>query len=129
MAFTSKEPLISTPDDSDLPRVEDININNEKEIDNIENQMNADSETEIDNIEQYVNDLEKKGVKVDTTEMSDKKFPESLVGPKTGNGVVLQLTGWKEGPFDATYEGCDRLCEKYTQNPKLKLIVGNQLKK
>ena len=84
---------------------------------------------EIDNIEQYVNDLEKKGVKVDTTEMSDKKFPESLVGPKTGNGVVLQLTSWKEGPFDATYEGCDRLCEKYTQNPKLKLIVGNQLKK
>ena len=76
-----------------------------------------------------MNDLEKKGVKVDTTEMSDKKFPESLVGPKTGNGVVLQLTGWKEGPFDATYEGCDRLCEKYTQNPKLKLIVGNQLKK
>ena len=68
-------------------------------------------------------------MKVDTTEMSDKKFPESLVGPKTGNGVVLQLTGWKEGPFDATYEGCDRLCEKYTQNPKLKLIVGNQLKK
>ena len=61
--------------------------------------------------------------------MSDKKFPESLVGPKTGNGVVLQLTGWKEGPFDATYEGCDRLCEKYTQNPELKLIVGNQLKK
>ena len=75
-----------------------------------------------------LNDLEKKGVKVDTSEMSDKKFPESLVGPKTGNGVVLQLTGWKEGPFDATYDGCERLCEKYTQNPKLKLVAGNQLK-
>ena len=73
--------------------------------------------------------LNLKGIKIDTTEMSDKKFPEALVGPKTGNGVVLQLTGWKEGPFDATYEGCDRLCEKYTQNPKLKLIAGNQLKK
>mgnify|MGYP003345287821 CR=1 FL=1 len=70
-----------------------------------------------------------KGVKVDTSEMSDKKFPEALVGPKTGNGVVLQLTGWKEGPFDTSYDGCERLCEKYTQNPKLKLVAGNQLKK
>ena len=84
---------------------------------------------EIDNIEQYVENLEKKGVKVDTSEMSDKKFPEALVGPKTGNGVVLQLTGWKEGPFDTSYEGWERLCEKYTQNPKLKLVAGNQLKK
>ncbi len=84
---------------------------------------------EIDNIEQYVENLEKKGIKVDTSEMSDKKFPEALVGPKTGNGVVLQLTGWKEGPFDTSYDGCERLCEKYTQNPKLKLVAGNQLKK
>ena len=84
---------------------------------------------EIDNIEQYVENLEKKGVKVDTSEMSDKKFPEALVGPKTGNGVVLQLTGWEEGPFDTSYDGCERLCEKYTQNPKLKLVAGNQLKK
>ena len=84
---------------------------------------------EIDNLEQYVLDLEKKGVRVDTSEMSDKRFPEALVGPRTGNGVVLQLTGWKEGPFDATFDGCERLCEKYTQNPKLKLIAGNQLKK
>ena len=84
---------------------------------------------EIDNIEQYVENLEKKGVKVDTSEMSDKKFPEALVGSKIGNGVVLQLTGWKEGPFDTSYDGCERLCEKYTQNPKLKLVAGNQLKK
>ena len=84
---------------------------------------------EIDNIEQYVENLAKKGVKVDTSEMSDKKFPEALVGPKTGNGVVLQLTGWKEGPFDTSYDGCERLCKKYTQNPKLKLVAGNQLKK
>jgi len=52
-----------------------------------------------------------------------------LVGPKVGNGVVLQLTGWKAGPFDATYEGCDRLCKKYSQNPKLNLLAGNQLPK
>ena len=83
---------------------------------------------EIDDIEQYVQDLEKKGVRVDKGEMSDKKYPEALVGPKTGNGVVLQLTGWKEGPFDATHEGCERLCEKYSQNPKLSLKEGNQLK-
>ena len=84
---------------------------------------------EIDNIEQYVENLAKKGVKVDTSEMNDKKFPEALVGPKTGNGVVLQLTGWKEGPFDTSYDGCERLCKKYTQNPKLKLVAGNQLNK
>ena len=83
---------------------------------------------EIDDIEQYVKELEKKGVRVDKGEMSDKTFPEALVGPKTGNGVVLQLTGWKKGPFDSTYEGCERLCEKYSQNPKLNLKAGNQLK-
>ena len=84
---------------------------------------------EIDDIDNYIADLKKKGVKIDTTDMIDKKYPEALVGPKVGNGVVLQLTGWREGPFDSTFEGCDRLCEKYSQNPKLKLIVGNQLKK
>ena len=83
---------------------------------------------EIDNIEEYVKKLEKRGVKVDKSEISDKKYPEALVGPRTGNGVVLQLTGWKEGPFEPTFDGCERLCEKYTQNPKLRLVQGNQLR-
>ncbi len=84
---------------------------------------------EIDDIEEYVRELEAKGVRVDKTEMADTDYQEALVGPKTGNGVVLQLTGWKAGPFDATYEGCERLCGKYSQNPKLNLLAGNQLKK
>lgn len=84
---------------------------------------------EIDSIEEYVAELEEKGVKVDRTEMADEEYQEALVGPKTGNGVVLQLTGWKTGPFDATYEGCERLCRKYSRNPKLNLLAGNQLPK
>jgi len=84
---------------------------------------------EIDDIEEYVRELEAKGVKVDKTEMADEEYQEALVGPKAGNGVVLQLTGWRAGPFDATYEGCERLCGKYSQNPKLNLLAGNQLKK
>ena len=84
---------------------------------------------EIDDIDTFVKKLEAKGTRVDKSEMNDQKFPEALVGPKTGNGVVLQLTGWKEGPFDATYDGCERLCEKYSQNSKLKLTKGIQLKR
>ena len=84
---------------------------------------------EIDDIEEYVAGLEAKGVKLDKTEMADEDYQEALVGPKTGNGVVLQLTGWKAGPFDATYDGCERLCGKYSQNPKLNLLAGNQLAK
>lgn len=84
---------------------------------------------EIDDIEEYVRDLEAKGVRVDKSEMADEDYQEALVGPRTGNGVVLQLTGWKAGPFDATYDGCDRLCQKYSQNPKLNLLAGNQLPK
>ena len=84
---------------------------------------------EIENIEEYVSMLESKGVRVDKTEMADEDYQEALVGPKVGNGVVLQLTGWKSGPFDATYEGCERLCKKYAQNPKLNLLAGNQLLK
>lgn len=84
---------------------------------------------EIDYIEEYVAELEAKGVKLDKTEMADEDYQEALAGPKTGNGVVLQLTGWKAGPFDATYEGCERLCKKYAQNPKLNLLAGNQLPK
>ena len=84
---------------------------------------------EIDDIEAYVAGREAKGVRLDKTEMADADYQEALVGPKVGNGVVLQLTGWKAGPFDATYAGCDRLCQKYAQNPKLNLLAGNQLPK
>ena len=84
---------------------------------------------EIDDIEEYVAQLEGKGVRLDKTEMADVDYQEALVGPKVGNGVVLQLTGWKAGPFNATYEGCERLCQKYSQNPKLNLLAGNQLSK
>ena len=84
---------------------------------------------EIDNIDEYVSMLEGKGVRVDKSEMVDVDYQEALVGPKVGNGVVLQLTGWKAGPFNATYEGCERLCKKYSQNPKLNLLAGNQLPK
>ena len=82
---------------------------------------------EIDDIEEYVAELEAKGVRVDKSEMADAEYQEALVGPKPGNGVVLQLTGWKAGPFDATYDGCERLCKKYSANPKLNLLAGNQL--
>jgi len=84
---------------------------------------------EIDDIEEYVAGLEAKGVKLDKTEMADEDYQEALAGPRTGNGVVLQLTGWKAGPFDATYEGCERVCRKYAQNPKLNLRAGNRLPK
>ncbi len=84
---------------------------------------------EIDNIDEYVAMLEEKGVRVDKSEMADVDYQEALVGPKVGNGVVLQLTGWRAGPFDATYEGCERLCKKYSQNSKLRLLAGNQLLK
>ncbi len=84
---------------------------------------------EIDDIEEFVAELEAKGVKLDKTEMKDEDHQEALVGPRTGNGVVLQLTGWKAGPFDATYEGCERLCQKYAQNPKLNLLAGNRLRR
>ena len=84
---------------------------------------------EIDNIAEYVSMLEEKGVRVDKSEMANVDYQEALVGSKVGNGVVLQLTGWRAGPFDATYEGCERLCKKYSQNPKLNLLAGNQLLK
>ena len=76
----------------------------------------------IDNIEEYVEQLERKGVRVDKTHMKEGNFKEALVGPKTGYGVVLQLTQWKEGPMDVSPEGKERLKQKYRDEPGLLLI-------
>jgi len=77
---------------------------------------------EIDNLEEYVKELELKGVRVEKGNMQDENFPEALVGPKVGNGVVLQLMQWKGGPFDVSPEGKERLMRKYTETPNLRVI-------
>ena len=77
---------------------------------------------EIDNLEEYVKQLELKGVKVDKQHMEDENYQEALVGPKTGYGVVLQLTQWKGGPMDVSPEGKERIKQKYREVPGLQLI-------
>ncbi|NVM26228.1 MAG: VOC family protein [Desulfobacterales bacterium] len=77
---------------------------------------------EIDNLEEYVRQLELKGVRVDKANMKDEDFPEALVGPKVGNGVVLQLMQWKGGHFDVSPEGKERLMRKYAEAPNLRVI-------
>ena len=54
--------------------------------------------------------------------VSPEDFPEALVGPKVGNGVVLQLMQWKDGPMDVSPEGKERLKRKYRETPGLKLV-------
>jgi methylmalonyl-CoA/ethylmalonyl-CoA epimerase len=76
----------------------------------------------IEDLDSYVEELERKGVRVDRTDMSNEKFKEALVGPKTGNGIVLQLMEWKEGPMDVSPEGKERLKQKYRETPGLRLI-------
>jgi 4-hydroxyphenylpyruvate dioxygenase-like putative hemolysin len=76
----------------------------------------------IDDLDEYVAQLEAKGIRVDKSDMKDEKFKEALVGPKTGNGVVLQLMQWKDGPMDTTPEGIAQLKRKYTETPGLRLI-------
>jgi methylmalonyl-CoA/ethylmalonyl-CoA epimerase len=76
----------------------------------------------IENLDAYVEELEGKGVRVDKTDMMNEKFKEALVGPKTGNGVVLQLMQWKEGPMDVSPGGKQRLKQKYRETPGLRLI-------
>ena len=70
-----------------------------------------------------VAELEAKGIRVDKSDMADEKFKEALVGPKTGNGIVLQLMEWKEGPMDVSPEGKERLKQKYRETPGLRLIA------
>ena len=76
----------------------------------------------IENLDEYVEELERKGVRVDKTDMKNEKFKEALVGPKVGNGVVLQLMDWKDGPMDLSPEGKERLKQKYRETPGLRLI-------
>jgi methylmalonyl-CoA/ethylmalonyl-CoA epimerase len=76
----------------------------------------------IEDLDSYVEELERKGVRVDKTDMANEKFKEALVGPKTGNGVVLQLMEWKDGPMDVSSEGKDRLKQKYRETPGLRLM-------
>jgi methylmalonyl-CoA epimerase len=77
---------------------------------------------EVDNLDELVKDLESKGIRVDKTDMVDRNFPEALVGPRTGFGVVLQLMQWKTGPMDVSPEGKERIRQKYREVPGLRLI-------
>jgi len=77
---------------------------------------------EIDNLEEFVEQLESKGIRVDRTDMADVNFPEALVGPRTGFGVVLQLMQWKAGPMDVSTEGKERIKQKYREVPGLRLV-------
>lgn len=76
----------------------------------------------IDDLDGFVEGLEKKGVRVDKTDMGNEKYREALVGPKVGKGVVLQLMAWKDGPMDTTPEGKERLRRKYLETPGLRVI-------
>ncbi len=77
----------------------------------------------IENLDAYVEELERKGVRVDKTDMANDKFKEALVGPKTGNGIVLQLMEWRDGPMDVSPEGKERLKQKYRETPGLRLMM------
>ncbi len=77
---------------------------------------------EIDNLEEYVDHLEQQGVKVDKSQLRDETFPEALLGPKAGNGVVLQLTQWRGGHLDVSPEGKERLRQKYLTGDNLRVI-------
>ena len=77
----------------------------------------------IEDLDSYVEELEGKGVRVDKTDMANEKFREALVGPRTGNGIVLQLMEWKDGPMDVSPEGKERLKQKYRETPGLRLMA------
>ena len=72
---------------------------------------------EVDNLEEFVDQLERKGIKVNKESMKEEDSPEALVGPKTGFGVVLQLMQWKEGPLDI-----ERIKQKHRQRPETRVI-------
>jgi len=46
---------------------------------------------EVNNLGEFARHLESKGRRVDKTNMENVNFPETLAGPRTGCGVVLQL--------------------------------------
>lgn len=74
---------------------------------------------EIDNLEEFVEQLEAKGIRVDKGGLKSENFPEALVGPRTGYGLVLQLMQWKGGPMDVSPEGKERLRQKYREEGQL----------
>jgi methylmalonyl-CoA/ethylmalonyl-CoA epimerase len=76
----------------------------------------------IEGLDDYVAELEAKGIRVDKSDMADEKFKEALVGPKTGQGVVLQLMEWRDGTMDTTPEGKEQLKRKYRESPGLKVL-------
>lgn len=77
---------------------------------------------EIDDLEEYVKQLESKGAKVDKGHMKDGAYAEALLGPRIGNGVILQLMQWEGGPMDVSPEGKKRLIQKYRELPGLRVI-------
>jgi len=81
---------------------------------------------EIDNLVEFVEQLESKGIGVDKGYMKNENFQEALVGPRTGYGVVLQLTQWKGGPMDVSLEGRERMKQKYREVPGLRLIEDHK---
>lgn len=76
----------------------------------------------INDLPAYVAQLEAKGIRVDKSDMDNERFPEALVGPKIGQGVVLQLMGWRDHAMDTSPEGVEELKEKYRSDPSLRLI-------
>ena len=76
----------------------------------------------IEDLDGYVADLEAKGVRVDKTDMGNEEFKEALVGPKIGQGVVLQLMEWRDGTMDTTPKGKEQLIRKYRETPGLKML-------
>ncbi|MEW5912754.1 MAG: VOC family protein [Thermodesulfobacteriota bacterium] len=76
----------------------------------------------IEGLDKFVAALEANGVRVDKSEMNNERFKEALVGPKIGQGVVLQLMEWRDGPMDVTPQGREQLREKYRSDPSLRLI-------
>jgi methylmalonyl-CoA/ethylmalonyl-CoA epimerase len=77
---------------------------------------------EIENLKEYVEQLEKKGVRVEKSELLDEEYPEALVGPRIGSGVVLQLMEWSKGPLDVSEEGKKRLRQKYVEKTNMIII-------
>ncbi|RJX32558.1 MAG: hypothetical protein C4525_10785 [Desulfarculus sp.] len=76
----------------------------------------------VEGLDEYVASLEARGIRVDKSDMQNERFKEALVGPKTGQGVVLQLMEWRDGAMDATPQGLEQLKEKYRSDPNLRLI-------
>ena len=76
----------------------------------------------VENLKEYVSHLESLGIGVDKSQLDNETFSEALVGPKFGQGVVLQLMEWKGGTIDLSPEGRELLDRKYKEEPGLRFI-------